>query len=94
MDDVVKIGLMISMLLAACTFVMFMVPVGLRNFRKANMVGRERSEDLDALRAEIDDLRGLQPRIAELEERLDFTERMLTQQREPARLPGGPDAAR
>ena len=83
MDDVVKIGLMISMLLAACTFVMFMVPVGLRNFRKANMVGRERSEDLDALRAEIDDLRGLQPRIAELEERLDFTERMLTQQREP-----------
>ena len=94
MDDVVKIGLIISMLLAVGTFLMFMVPIAMRNFRKANLVGRESADELDALRAEIDDLRNLPPRMAELEERLDFAERMLTQQRESARLPGGPDAAR
>jgi hypothetical protein len=31
--------------------------------------------------------------MTELEERLDFAERMLTQQRETLRLPEGPDAA-
>lgn len=35
------------------------------------------------------ELEGLQARVAELEERLDFAERMLTQQRETARLPEG-----
>jgi hypothetical protein len=94
MDDVVKIGLMITMLLAAGTFLMFMVPIALRNFRKANQVGSESSGELDAMRAEIDELRNLPPRMAELEERLDFAERMLTQQREGARLPGGSDASR
>ena len=94
MDDVVKIGLMITMLLAAGTFLMFMIPIALRNFRKANQVGAETSGELEALRAEIDELRNLPPRMAELEERLDFAERMLTQQRESARISGGPDAAR
>ena len=93
MEDVIKFGLVISMVLAG-TFLMFMVPIAMRNFRKANLVGREGADELDALRAEIDDLRNLPPRMAELEERLDFAERMLTQQRESARLPGGPDAAR
>jgi hypothetical protein len=35
--------------------------------------------------AELEDMRG---RMAELEERLDFAERLLTQQREAAQLPG------
>ena len=39
----------------------------------------------------VDALRELPPRIAELEERLDFAERMLTQQREAERLPRGRD---
>ena len=65
-----------------------------RNFRKAQLEGRESSGELEALRAEIDELRNLPPRMAELEERLDFAERMLTQQRETLRLPEGPDAAR
>lgn len=94
MDDVIKVGLMLSILLGGVTFLMFIVPVAVRNFRKANTVGKEGVGELDALRAEIDDLRALQPRMAELEERLDFAERMLTQQREGARLPGGSDAAR
>ena len=36
--------------------------------------------------AEIDQLRG---RLAEVEERLDFAERLLAQAREPDQLPGG-----
>ena len=95
MEDVIKFGLVISMVLAVGTFLMFMVPIAMRNFRKgATWSEREGADELDALRAEIDDLRNLPPRMAELEERLDFAERMLTQQRESARLPGGPDAAR
>ena len=38
---------------------------------------------VDELRIELDDARG---RIAALEERLDFTERVLAKQREPERL--------
>ena len=37
---------------------------------------------------EIDSLR---QRVGELEERLDFTERVLARQQEPQRLPGGSD---
>lgn len=36
-----------------------------------------------------DDVGELRNRLAELEERVDFTERMLAQQREPERLPEG-----
>jgi hypothetical protein len=35
------------------------------------------------------ELQGLQTRVAELEERLDFAERLLARQREAERLPGG-----
>jgi len=94
MDDFVKLGFLVMMLLTVGTFVMLMIPVALRNFRRANMVGRETSGELEGLRSEIDELRNLPQRLAELEERLDFAERMLTHQREGARLPGGPDAAR
>ncbi len=43
--------------------------------------------DLDALRTRVRELEGMQGRMAELEERVDFAERMLVQQRETARLP-------
>ncbi len=38
--------------------------------------------------AELDDMRG---RVAELEERVDFAERLLSRQRETAQLPGDGD---
>jgi hypothetical protein len=40
----------------------------------------------DVLAAEVDQLRG---RLAEVEERLDFAERLLAQAREADQLPGG-----
>lgn len=48
--------------------------------------GGETAADLEALRGDVEELRF---RLTEMEERLDFTERMLAQQREHDRLPPG-----
>jgi hypothetical protein len=51
------------------------------------------SKFLDAVREENAQLEAdLRARIAELEERVDFTERRMVQEREPARLPQPPKA--
>ncbi len=42
---------------------------------------------LDEMRRRLELLESVEKRLAEVEERLDFAERMLTQQREPDRLP-------
>ena len=42
--------------------------------------------ELESLRERVRVLEESQPRLAELEERLDFAERLLAQQREPDRL--------
>lgn len=46
-------------------------------------------EDLDQLRARVADVDNLNQRVGELEERVDFTERMLAQRAAPDRLPEG-----
>lgn len=43
--------------------------------------------ELDELRAKVAELEAQQGRMHELEERIDFTERLLAQHREQARLP-------
>jgi hypothetical protein len=43
-------------------------------------------QELDGLRNRVDQLEQGQGRLAELEERLDFAERLLAQSREPDRL--------
>lgn len=51
--------------------------------------------DMEALRAEVERLRELHPRVAELEERLDFAERALLSARgNAAQLPEGDHASR
>ena len=45
--------------------------------------------ELAALRDRVQDLEVLQTRMMEMEERLDFAERMLVQHREAERLPEG-----
>jgi ubiquinone biosynthesis protein UbiJ len=45
-----------------------------------------RDAEVGQLREELDEVRG---QLAELQERVDFTERVLAQQREPGRLRGG-----
>jgi hypothetical protein len=43
--------------------------------------------EIESLRERVGVLEAAQPRLGELEERLDFAERLLAQQREPDRLP-------
>ncbi|HEY7029421.1 MAG TPA: hypothetical protein VH438_17535 [Gemmatimonadales bacterium] len=47
----------------------------------------ELGQEVDALRSRLNEVEGQQNRIAELEERLDFAERLLAQSREPERFP-------
>jgi hypothetical protein len=47
----------------------------------------EGESELEALRAEVEALRELHPRMAELEERVDFAERLLARRDEMAPLP-------
>jgi hypothetical protein len=48
------------------------------------------AEQVDDLRLRVEDGEATRGRLVELEERLEFAERMLAQQREAPRLPGGP----
>lgn len=49
----------------------------------------ESAAELSALKERVHELEAMQNRMMELEERLDFAERMLVQSREPGRLPEG-----
>jgi hypothetical protein len=46
-------------------------------------------EEIERLSARLGEVDALQQHVAELEERLDFAERMLAQRRDAARLPQG-----
>lgn len=46
-------------------------------------------DEMDHLRQRLEQLEATQHRLLELEERVDFAERLLTQRRDPERLPGG-----
>lgn len=46
-------------------------------------------EELEQLRARVAELESVPERLAELEERIDFSERLLAKQRDPEHLPGG-----
>lgn len=46
-------------------------------------------EEMDQMRQRLAEVDTLTFRLGELEERLDFAERMLAQRKEPNRLPGG-----
>ncbi|MEO8636395.1 MAG: hypothetical protein ABI587_14065 [Gemmatimonadales bacterium] len=50
------------------------------------------ADELADLRERVAESEMLRNRVAELEERLDFAERLLAQPREPARLEAGEDA--
>lgn len=49
-------------------------------------VGAQLQTEVDALRERVRQLEEVPPRMTELEERLDFTERIVAQAREPDRL--------
>jgi hypothetical protein len=87
--DIVFIKAVIAFVLVAGT--------GMTGFwlwlRARARVAPDLSKFLDSVREENAQLGAdLSARIAELEERVDFTERRMVQEREPARLPQPPKA--
>lgn len=95
MDEFIKMfgvfagmGLAGASVYAVIAFVNVMVK---RVERGKGGVPTELEADLADLRARLDDSDALRGRVAELEERLDFAERLLAQHREPERL--GPGAS-
>jgi hypothetical protein len=67
------------------------VPVARAYARRLDASARasQPTGELADLEARVRDLEAREARVAELEERLDFTERMLAQQREQPRLGAG-----
>ena len=90
--DVVNFfGVMMTLLVTASgAFLTFTIITGLRRrIAVKDQPPAITPEELDDLRARLDDAEHLQDRIAELEQRLDFAERMLTRPGEEPRLSAG-----
>jgi len=58
-----------------------------RRIEGSGAVGAMAPAELEDLRSRLEEVEQQVSRVHELEERLDFTERLLAQQREQARLP-------
>ena len=93
MEAAFRFGVGIVLALGTPALAFILIQAAMRRFG-GGRAGETSHTELIALRAEVEELRDLPPRIAELEERLDFAERMLTQQREADRVSGGTDATR
>jgi|AP12_2_1047962.scaffolds.fasta_scaffold147515_2 hypothetical protein len=78
---------------AACALVLFPLMRAIARRIEGRSQGADAAlrGEVEELRARLGDMEGLQLRVADLEERLDFAERMLAQRREPSRLPPGGD---
>lgn len=81
----------ISVMAISFAFVAYKLLMPLVRAFAARIEGRGASPALEQrvneLQQQLADADGLQHRVAELEERLDFAERLLSQRDEPARLP-------
>jgi len=79
--DVEKIVLVVFFTLVMPAAWMFLVPI-------AKRLRREADHPLELPPAVVAELDRHNARLAELEERVDFTERLLAQQRDPDRITG------
>lgn len=61
--------------------------VGIVMLRRQRRLAREQMDVLEDVRRHLDSQEQLKERMAALEERLDFTERLLIEEREARRLP-------
>jgi Tfp pilus assembly protein PilO len=77
--------------LAATALVLrpLMVALGRRIEGRTRTGDRELQEELEQLRTRVAELEAVQHRVLELEERVDFAERLLSQGRDASRLPRG-----
>ncbi len=89
-DDIV--GLVAVVMLFGCgtVFLLAISPVG--KALAARISGRkpvddDATEELKALRGEVEEMRHMPEQLSELGERVDFLERLVAKQREAERLP-------
>jgi Tfp pilus assembly protein PilO len=83
--------LIVVALVAGCTIVLWPIVRALARRLEGRQVAPDPAvqSELAQLRARVADFDQLQHRVAELEERLDFAERLLAQRHEADRLPRG-----
>jgi Tfp pilus assembly protein PilO len=77
---------------AACAVVLYplMRAIGRRIEGRATETDPALRSEVEQLRARLNEVEALQHRVMELEERVDFAERLLSQRHEPQRLERGP----
>ena len=75
--------------LAACTIILAPLFRALARRIEGGTTGAALRGELDQMQARLSEVEALQHRIIDLEERLDFAERLLAQGREVNRLAGG-----
>ncbi len=93
MDDMLKVAIFIIALIGAGIGAyagVTVVSVMKRRFEGKLETTGFPPEELDAIHARLDAADALEARVAELEERADFAERMLVEKGEPERLSRGP----
>lgn len=83
--------LIVVAFLAACAVVLYPLMRALGRRLEGRSAGADPAmlAELEQMRRRVTDLEGMQHRVMELEERVDFAERLLAQRRESERLPGG-----
>jgi hypothetical protein len=72
---------------AACAVVLYPLMRALGRRIEGRHADTALRGEVDQMRHRLEEMDGLSGRLMELEERVDFAERMLTQRGEPARLP-------
>jgi Tfp pilus assembly protein PilO len=88
MDDLIKAAIALLMV-TGFPLLFYAGYVAVRVFQRrleGRSGGLEMVHELEELRARVAELEQVQGRVEELEERMDFSERMLTQDKQPGQL--------
>lgn len=88
MDDLIRVAMAVLMM-TGFPLLFYAGFVGIRVFQRrmeGKTVGADVMRELEDLRNRVADLEQVQGRVEELEERMDFSERMLTQEKQPGQL--------
>jgi hypothetical protein len=89
MDELKVLIFVVSLVGAGVFAYAAITSINVRNRRLLDRAGPGQ-ELLDELHARLAATEALEGRVEELEQRVDFAERLIAQQHEPERLPAGP----
>ena len=85
LEDMAAVVLLLGVGLILATLIWPLIKAIARRI-EGGSAGAEVQAELEGLRERVRQLEEVQPRMLELEERMDFTERMVAKTREPDRL--------